>query len=137
MPFEIALAAPGIFTLNQTGAGRGAVLHGASGAAVTDANPARPGEVLSVFVSGLGTTSPAATSGSAATSFPLQTTTRPVTGSIGGLSAPVSFSGLAPGFAGLYQVNIQVPEAVAAGEQTLQLTCADTLSNPVTIQVQR
>ena len=90
-----------------------------------------------LFRSGLGTTSPGATSGSAATSNPLQTTTRPVTGSIGGISAPVSFSGLAPGFVGLYQVNIQVPDVLGTGEQTLLLTCADTVSNPVTIAVQR
>jgi uncharacterized protein (TIGR03437 family) len=136
-PFEIVFAAPGIFTLNQSGTGRGAVLHGASGAPVTDANPARPGEVLAVFVSGLGATSPAATSGAAATSVPLQSTTRPVTASIGGMSAPVSFSGLAPGFVGLYQVNVQVPESVAAGELTLLLNSADTLSNPITVPVQR
>jgi len=137
VPIQIALAAPGIFTLNQSGGGRAAVLHASSGAPVSDTNPARPSEILSVFASGLGATSPAATSGAAATSLPLQTTTREVTASIGGLSAPVSFSGLAPGFAGLYQVNVQVPESVASGELVLVITSADSTSNAVTIPVQR
>jgi minor extracellular serine protease Vpr len=136
-PVQIALAAPGIFTLNESGTGRAAALHGLTGAPVTDANPARPSEVLSVFASGLGTTSPAATSGAAATSLPLQTTTRDVTASIGGLSAPVSFSGLAPGFAGLYQINVQVPDAVASGELALVVSSADASSNAVSIPVQR
>jgi uncharacterized protein (TIGR03437 family) len=137
VPVQIAQAAPGIFTLNQSGSGRGAVLHGVSGVPLTDANPARPGEVLSVFASGLGTTNPAATNGVAATGSPLQTTTRPVTASIGGLSAPVSFSGLAPGFAGLYQVNVQVPDTLPDGEQPLTISSADVSSNPVTIPVHR
>ena len=137
VPFQIAAAAPGIFTLSQTGSGRGTVLHGLTNAPVTDANPARPGEVLAAYVNGLGTTTPAAFSGAAATSTPLQTTTRQPAASIGGINAPVTFSGLAPGFSGLYQVNVQVPESTITGDQPLVITSAGIASNPVTVPVRQ
>jgi uncharacterized protein (TIGR03437 family) len=55
---------------------------------------------------------------------------------IGGLPAFVSFAGLAPGFIGLYQVNVQVPQGVAAGDAVpVVLSIGATASNPVTIAV--
>ena len=41
---------------------------------------------------------------------------------IGGQAAQVLFSGLAPGFPGLYQVNVIVPNSAAAGAQKLTIT---------------
>ena len=38
------------------------------------------------------------------------------TATVGGVAAFVGFAGLAPGFIGLYQVNVQVPQGVAAGD---------------------
>ena len=36
---------------------------------------------------------------------------------IGGIDAPVTFQGLAPGFVGLYQINVTVPSLVRPGEE--------------------
>jgi uncharacterized protein (TIGR03437 family) len=48
----------------------------------------------------------------------------------------VFFAGLAPGFVGLYQVNVQVPQGVAAGDAVpVVLSTGAAASNPVTIAV--
>ena len=55
----------------------------------------------------------------------------------GGVNAPVSFSGLAPGFFGLYQVNVQIPQnAPVSGAAAVVLTIGGVASNAVTIAVQ-
>ena len=55
---------------------------------------------------------------------------------IGGVSAKVIFSGLAPGFVGLNQVNVQVPEGVAPGDAVpLTFSIGGVAANPVTIAV--
>jgi uncharacterized protein (TIGR03437 family) len=56
---------------------------------------------------------------------------------IGGVAAQVDFSGLAPGFAGLYQVNAVVPQSVTPGSAvSLQITIGAQTSGTVTIAVQ-
>jgi uncharacterized protein (TIGR03437 family) len=56
---------------------------------------------------------------------------------IGGIAAPVSFSGLAPGAVGLYQVNVRVPASAASGPAVpLILSIGGVISNTVTIAVQ-
>ena len=49
--------------------------------------------------------------------------------------APVLFGGLAPGFVGLYQVNVQIPGGVSSGKIELVLTQQGVASNTVTIFV--
>jgi len=56
---------------------------------------------------------------------------------IGGVSANVSFSGLAPGYVGLYQVNAQVPAGLAANNAApVAISMEGAVSNTVTIAVQ-
>jgi uncharacterized protein (TIGR03437 family) len=48
----------------------------------------------------------------------------------------VNFSGLAPGFVGLYQVNVEVPASTTAGDAVpLVLTIGGVTANPVTVAV--
>jgi uncharacterized protein (TIGR03437 family) len=55
---------------------------------------------------------------------------------VGGQNAEILFSGLAPGSAGLYQVNARVPSGVAAGSSVpLQIQVGSAASNTVTIAV--
>jgi uncharacterized protein (TIGR03437 family) len=59
-----------------------------------------------------------------------------VTVTIGGVSAPVFFAGLTPGFTGLYQVNAYVPTGVTPGDNvTLAITQAGRSGPSVTIAV--
>ncbi len=107
---------------------------------------AHPGDTLVIYAIGLGQTSPAATDGAAATGSPLLEVSGPVTLALAGtspfsqsVSVTPSFVGLAPGFAGLYQVNAQIPAsyvAPAGGLVSLTLTVNGTASLPVQIAVQ-
>ena len=55
---------------------------------------------------------------------------------IGGVPVPVSFSGLAPNFAGLYQINIQVPEVVPSGAAVPLIFRIGNLTSSVTIAIE-
>ncbi|OFV95489.1 MAG: hypothetical protein A3H28_15785 [Acidobacteria bacterium RIFCSPLOWO2_02_FULL_61_28] len=122
--YFVAPAQPGIF-IGSTGA---AVLDGQS-RLVTAANPARIGDVLQIYAGGLGATNPPVESGAAGP--PSSTVTSPVTVEIGGIVAPVVYQGLAPGFVGLYQVNVIVPSEVLPGDAvTLVIRQNGIASNP-------
>jgi adhesin/invasin len=54
---------------------------------------------------------------------------------IGGTKANISFSGLAPGFVGLYQINAEVPAALIAGNQAVLVDVAAVSSNSVLLPV--
>jgi uncharacterized protein (TIGR03437 family) len=77
--------------------------------------PAKPGDVIILWGTGFGPTTPAAPVGQ---QTPPNTylTANPVTVTIGGVQAQVFGAALAPGFAGLYQVAIQVPASMGNGD---------------------
>ena len=131
---NLSTVQPGIFTVNQSGSGPGAILD-ANFALVSSSNPVRAGDVIQIFCTGLGATSPPVPSGEFSPSSPPATTVTPVTATVDGLDAPVLFGGLAPGFVGLYQVNVQIPAGVSSGEIELVLTQQGVASNTVTIFV--
>jgi uncharacterized protein (TIGR03437 family) len=131
------LAYPGVFTTDGV---HGAIEH-ANGQLVTPANPAATGEVVAVFATGLGPVSPDPGTGNPAPRSALSQTTSTPTVTIAGLAAVVQFSGLAPGFVGLNQVNVQVPANVPSGDQDLVITIkvgnsAPPPSPPVKLSVQ-
>ena len=55
---------------------------------------------------------------------------------IGGQTADVGFHGLAPGFAGLYQVNVTVPPGLSPGNYPIAISIGGTTSKASQIQVQ-
>jgi len=131
----IAAAQPAIFTKDQNGKGQGVILD-AQNRYADAGNPVRAGDAIVIYCSGLGLPDPPVPAGSGAPSSPLATTVNPVTLTIGGVRANVFFAGLAPGFAGLYQVNAFVPEGVMAGSDVpVVLTVAGQDSPPVTLAV--
>lgn len=139
----IVAVRPGIFTLGGSFGNQGAVLLANTNLIampVTAGVPSRPasvGTVISIFCTGMGATTPAVPSGTAASLTTLSQVNNPATVTIGGVNAPVSFAGLAPGFVGLYQVNAQIPAGVAPGNAVpVIVTQAGVSSNAATIAVQ-
>ena len=96
-------------------------------------NPASANDVLVIYCAGLGDVNPPVVAGSAAV---LSMTVNPVTVAIGGQAAAVDFAGLAPGFAGLYQVNAHVPSGIkAANDVPLQISVLGQQSSAFPIPV--
>jgi uncharacterized protein (TIGR03437 family) len=138
---SLAAFAPGIFTLNLQGSGQGAVLIAPTAVlAGTQGSGSRPvlkGEYISIFCTGLGAVTNQPATGAAAKSTPLSHTTATPTVTIGGVAATVTYSGLAPGFAGLYQVNAQVSAGAPEGANVeVVMKIGGSISNTVTIAVQ-
>jgi uncharacterized protein (TIGR03437 family) len=138
---NIVAFSPAIFTMNQTGSGQGMVEVASTGQLAapqsTIGTPVARGQYIAIYATGLGPVSNQPATGAAASSNPLSyTPTLPVV-TIGGVGAMVSYSGLAPGFAGLYQINALVPASVSPGSAvTLLMTMGGVPSNTVTIAVQ-
>jgi uncharacterized protein (TIGR03437 family) len=115
-PFAVPVAAsaPTLFTLNQSGAGQAAAIN-ADGTANTAANPVKIGGYISLYVTGEGQTSPSGTDGKIA-SIPLPHPILPVSVTIDGQPARVTYRGAAPGeVAGVMQVNVQIPSSATPG----------------------
>ena len=106
-PVTVVDAQPGIFP--------GAIRHaGTADSAVT--TPVHTGDYIEIYCTGLGAVTPTVFVGAV-----------PVT--------PV-YSGLAPGFVGLYQVDVRVPAGLAAGPQSVILASGTAHSNEIKILVQ-
>jgi minor extracellular serine protease Vpr len=106
-----------------------------SNAVVTASNPVARGQVVQLFANGLGPVTNQPASGEPAPASPLsRTTTLPVV-TIGGQTASVQFSGLTPGYAGLYQINAIVPQGLAAGNQPVAVSIGGRSSSPVNLPV--
>jgi uncharacterized protein (TIGR03437 family) len=135
-------AAPGIFTLSPDG--QGAVLIGGSGLIAraptgAQSRPARRGEVIEIYATGLGVVSNPPPFGNAGSANPLSRTLGDTIAIIGSSRATVLYSGLAPGLPGLYQVNAVIPQDAPTGDRvpiTLQVNEQGLPSNTVIIAIQ-
>jgi uncharacterized protein (TIGR03437 family) len=125
-------AAPGIFEMN---AQHQAAALDASWRLIGPANPASAGSVVSIYCTGLGPVNLPQTDGVPAPLDQLIYTNSVTAVTIGGETAQVLFSGLAPGSAGLYQIDVVVPN-VPAGTQPLMVSLLNVASNTTTLAVQ-
>ena len=127
---NIPQAGPGIFMYS----GNRAVVLNQDYSLNASSNPARVGDTVMAYLTGPGPVSPAVATGSLAPSQPLSRVTAPYSFTIGGVQAAVAYFGLAPGFAGLYQANLQVP-ALGPGDYPVVATVAGATSNGPLISI--
>ncbi len=106
----------------------------------SNTHPASAGDTLIIYAIGLGDTNPFVATGAAAPSSPLARVSGIAAvnfgGGIGGALAIPDFVGLSPSSAGLYQVNVLIPQGVPKGNLYLTVDFGDSTSNPVLIAIQ-
>jgi uncharacterized protein (TIGR03437 family) len=133
---RILTAAPGIFTQDAATPPKGAVLN-QNFSVNTSTNVALRGDTVQIFGTGPGAFNNNVTDGTAVPSAPLNQTKSIPQVFIGGVPAEVGFSGLAPGFAALWQLNVKVPpQSFITGRVPVVVFVDGVNSNEVTIFVQ-
>lgn len=113
---------PGIFTANASGSGQALALIFPDNAIAAPAGsipgrltrPAKPGDILEIYATGLGPVMHPPNDGASVSNAESTTIVKPVV-TFDGITGVVGFSGLAPGFVGLYQVNVTVPASAPTG----------------------
>jgi uncharacterized protein (TIGR03437 family) len=145
----ISAASPGLFSTNQSGSGQGAVVN-QDNTINSATNPAPVGSTVTLYGTGQGPVSPAVQDGAAAATSPLSYTVAVPTSNsttcfisqpsmcvaVGSNFGNVQYSGLAPGFVGLWQINVTIPQGTPAGSAVgVRVVIDSTSSNLVTIAV--
>jgi uncharacterized protein (TIGR03437 family) len=140
MAIPVQAAHPGLFTVDSSGFGGGAILN-QDYSLNSGLNPAARGSVVMIYSTGGGVTNPPSVDAAITPAPPplYQLKTSPVAVTIGGIAATVAYSGAAPSqIAGLTQINAQVPAGVTPGAKVpVIVTIGTWQSQPgVTMAVQ-
>jgi len=141
----MALLAPGVFQFNShaiavnvtdPNSQRYATISAPSGSiSGLTTFPAQVGDTLFLYATGLGPVTPAVPTGAAATGATSTNNTPTVL--VGGVPAKVTFSGLAPGYPGIYQVNFVIPSVPSGSAIPLQIQMGGITSpNTTNIAIQ-
>jgi uncharacterized protein (TIGR03437 family) len=115
---------PGLYT-NPSGGIYAAAVDTNTSQIVTPSTPARPGDTIEVFATGLGTAFPSVPDGAAPPISPLSNTVNTIQADVDGTAATVLFAGLAPTLAGLYQINVTLPTTITSGNHALDISGID------------
>jgi len=133
------LTSAGIFTNNPVGGDGIAASERPDYSIVSSSNPAHLGDTISLYVAGMGAVTNQPADGAAAPSSPLSMTTNtptvflydangncPTDSTGSCVPATLTFYGLAPGYAGLYQLNVTIPSGLASGNATVEVLGPDS-----------
>ena len=126
----VAGAAPAIFSVDLSGAGQGAIVNQDGLTVNSRTRPAKKGDIVSIYATGEGQTSPAGTDGLVASKL-YPKPSRPVQVFVNGKPVDVFYAGAAPGaVAGLFQVNARIPADTPSGDVPLEIRVGDAASQP-------
>ncbi len=126
---------PGVFTVPPGGVGLAAALH-PDYSLVTRENPARPGEIIQLYIAGLGAVDPPVSDGAPGPGAePLSRTANKIAVFLDGIEAPIFYVGLPPGLAALYQINFQVPMEAARGDLYMDVAGPDSYASQALLPV--
>jgi uncharacterized protein (TIGR03437 family) len=116
---QVQDVAPSIFQISVSGQSGTfpAIVRNKNNQLATLSNPLHPNDVLIIYATGLGAVGPLVELGSPGASSPLSYTENQPVVTIGDRKAEVLFSGLAPGFVGVYQLNVRAPGDLPLGLQ--------------------
>jgi uncharacterized protein (TIGR03437 family) len=95
-----------------------------------NASPANPGETVILWGTGFGQTNPPTVIGQLTIGAPAVAGNLMVT--VGGVPARIIAAALSPGFAGLYQIAIQIPSSASSGDQPV-VAEMDGLKSPANV----
>lgn len=130
--FNVNPTAPGVMTLLLTGHALAVNLPG--GSLNSAENAALPGQYIMVYITGQGQTTPPIATGAPAPASPFSVPYAQLQAKVGGKPAFVQFAGMAPGFVGLLQLNLLVPD-VPGGDQPLEVTLGNASANSTVVSV--
>jgi hypothetical protein len=113
-----------------------AIVHSSNSEQVSAANPAHPGETLTLYATGLGPVRAAIDPGQPFPASPLAVVNSPVEVRVNGTVANVLYAGGYPGAVDAFQVNFTLPPSLVAGTADLQVSAAWIPGNTVKVPVQ-
>jgi uncharacterized protein (TIGR03437 family) len=128
---EITATGPGVFTQDNKHL---LALNLADGTLNASQTPARPGQYVTAYLTGQGLVDPPVTTGDVAPASPLSMPVARVQIKIGGVAADIQFAGMAPGFVGLMQMNVLIPD-IPAGDQTFDVSIGGVAAATTTISI--
>jgi len=128
---ELTVVDPGLFV----SAGNRAAALNQDLSVLTPATPLAAGALVLLYFTGQGPISPPLADGTAAPADPLSLINGTVGVTVGGKAAEVVYAGVAPGFAGLSQINAVIPSGLAPGDQPVFISINGVSSNAGLITV--
>jgi uncharacterized protein (TIGR03437 family) len=131
-------SAPSVFALNMQGTGQADVLHADTGLVAGSANPAHPGDMVSILATGLGITLNQPPDGSVGINSPFQYAWQVWMGGVQcDPTLATNYAGLAPGYtAGVYELNVTVPSGTGFGPVPLEVWTTEGQTIQTTIFVE-
>jgi uncharacterized protein (TIGR03437 family) len=130
-----SLTQPGIFTKNPVGGfGYAAARHSTADAAeVTPSNPAKIGETIALYLTGIGAVDPAVADGAPGV---FTTATNSISVFFNGVQAAApSYVGLTPTAIGLAQINVTVPAGISTGDVYVEISGPDSFTSEAVMTI--
>ncbi len=134
----LAKTSPGIFSNDTSGTGEGAILHAADNSLVSPSNPAKKGEILVIYLTGLGAVQKTVPDGAAPNPPAADAATTQVVVYVNGVPAATpGYAGLNPVYPGLYQINFTVPTSITvSGDLPIAIQTPDAFHDQINLSIQ-